>query len=152
MAGIRNSAKAMIIHEGKLLCAKHKNENEIFYVLIGGGQEYGENLVEALKRECREEANAQIEVGDLRFVRDYIGKNHEHAEYHPDYQGVELMFRCTLKPGTEASNGATPDTRQIGIEWLEIEKLNEYNLYPKVLKELIKIDEMKGPVYLGDVN
>lgn len=152
MAGIRNSAKAMIIHEEKLLCAKHKNKDEIFYVLIGGGQEYRENLIEALKRECREEANAEIEVHDLRYVRDYIAKNHEFADEHPEYHGVELMFYCTLKPGTEVSNGFGPDTRQIGIEWLEIGKLSEYNLYPKILKELIKPDGMKGPVYLGDVN
>lgn len=152
MAGIRNSAKAMIIHEGKLLCAKHRNKDEIFYVLIGGGQEYGENLIEALRRECIEEANSEIEVHDLRYVRDYIGKNHEFAQDHSEYHGVELIFYCTLKPGTEVSNGFNPDTRQIGIQWLEIEKLNEYNLYPKILKELIKADVMKGPIYLGDVN
>lgn len=50
-SGIRNSAKAIIIEDGKILFTKNKTENGLFYLLPGGGQEHDETLVEALKRE-----------------------------------------------------------------------------------------------------
>jgi len=44
---IRNSAKAIIIKDGKLLCTKNKNKFGIFYLLPGGGQEPFETIIEA---------------------------------------------------------------------------------------------------------
>ena len=79
MQPIRNSAKAIIIEGNKLLAIKLVDEEGYWYCLPGGGQEPGEALHDALRRECREEIDAEIEIGDLRFVRDYIGKNHEYA-------------------------------------------------------------------------
>ena len=73
---IRNSVKAIIIRDGKLLCNKNKDDRGVFYCVPGGGQEYQENLHDAVVRECYEEIGARIEVGELLFVRDYIGRNH----------------------------------------------------------------------------
>lgn len=42
--GIRNSAKAVIIQEGKLLAIKKQDKEGYYYILPGGGQEHGENL------------------------------------------------------------------------------------------------------------
>ena len=79
MKPIRNSAKAIIIEDGRLLAIKLTDEEGFWYCLPGGGQEPGEPLEAALRRECLEEINCEIEICDLRFVRDYIGKNHEFA-------------------------------------------------------------------------
>lgn len=153
MKPIRNSAKAIIIKDGKLLCIKKESETgEIYYILPGGGQEPGENLFEALIRECREEVNGEIEIGELRFIRDYIGKNHEFKEKHAEFHGLNLMFICNIKNANDIKNGCIPDDKQVGIEWLDIKNLPQYNLYPKVLKTLIKQDGIEGPIYLGDVN
>ena len=79
---IRNSAKAVIVKDEKLLAIKIQENSGTYYILPGGGQEHGENLHQALIRECKEELGADIEIGDLIFVREYIGKNHELAAYH----------------------------------------------------------------------
>lgn len=81
MGPVRNSAKALIIRENQLLCTKNKDQWGVFYLLPGGGQEPGENLPDTLRRECREEIGAGIVIGELRYIREYIGKNHEFAEW-----------------------------------------------------------------------
>jgi len=150
---VRNSAKAIIIKDEKLLAIKCIHLEGIFYILPGGGQNPGETLVEALKKECREEINAEIIVHNLRFIREYIGRNHEFAEYDKDVHQIEYMFVCELEDKEDIKIGSTPDSYQIGIEWLPSETLSEYRLYPKILKELILKDgSLVGPIYLGDVN
>jgi ADP-ribose pyrophosphatase YjhB (NUDIX family) len=149
MNPIRNSAKAVIIQDGRLLTLKCIVQETIFYQLPGGGQRNGETLVEAVKRECREEISAEVEVGDLIFVRDYIGgKSHG-----PDWHQVELMFSCTLSDGVECAPGSEPDATQLAIEWLPLARLDEYPLRPNALiAPLMNSTGQYTPVYLGDVD
>lgn len=154
MKPIRNSVKAIIIQEGKLLCTKNRDYLGDFYLLPGGGQEPGENLHEALKRECMEEISARIEIHDILFIREYIGRNHEFAEWDAEMHQIEYMFGCSIISDiAELGNGSVPDNAQIGFEWLEIARLGEYRIYPSVLKDVLcgngKNTEI---VYLGDVN
>jgi len=76
---VRNSAKAVIMKDGCVLLTKNQHEQEIFYLFPGGGQEHGETLEEAVKRECIEEIGQEVVVRELLHVREYIGRNHEHA-------------------------------------------------------------------------
>ncbi|WP_211231310.1 hypothetical protein [Halonatronum saccharophilum] len=58
-----------------------------------------------------------------------------------------------MKKGVEVADGVAPDDMQIGIEWVDLDKLNNYNLYPKVLKKVIREEiAFDNKVYLGDVN
>lgn len=74
---IRNSVKAIIIKDNKILTMKGKDDDGFYYLLPGGGQNHGETMVEALKRECLEEIGCNVEVLHLQIIREYIGKNHE---------------------------------------------------------------------------
>jgi len=153
MKPIRNSAKAVIIKDGKVLFTKNKDDWGFFYLLPGGGQEAGETIHEALKRECREEISSEIKIGDILFVRDYIGKNHEFAEWDNEIHQIEYMFECALEQGTEIKNGSIPDNMQVGVEWIEIEKLGDLRIYPSILKDLLDEKGKKVDViYLGDIN
>ena len=153
MSTIRNSAKAIIIRDHHLLAIRLQDKNGYWYTLPGGGQERGENLHDALRRECREEINSEIVIGDLRFVRDYIGNNHEFALENPDEHSVEIMFICGLEEGAAVGAGDVPDKGQLGIDWLPLDKLDSYRLYPLGLRPLLTHHEDKDvPIYLGDIN
>jgi len=153
MGTIRNSAKAIIIEDGKMLFTKNKDHLGIFYLLPGGGQEHQENLQEALKRECMEEISADISIGDIKFIREYIGKNHEFAEWDSEVHQIEYMFECDLLSKAEPKSGVVPDNMQVGVEWLDLKKLDEYRIYPKLLKYMINEDgTFESKVYLGDTN
>jgi 8-oxo-dGTP diphosphatase len=153
MRPIRNSAKALIVADNKLLAIKLRDKDGFWYTLPGGGQHPGETLVETLKRECLEEISAEVEVGELRFMREYIGRNHEFAETDGQAHAIEFMFECRLADGAEVGNGIEPDPGQLGVEWLEISQLDNYRLYPLALRPLIgRYGEGDAPIYLGDVN
>ncbi|MFJ8066038.1 NUDIX domain-containing protein [Psychrobacillus sp. NPDC096426] len=151
--GIRNSAKAVIIKDEKLLTIKIHENGGTYYILPGGGQKHGENLQQALERECKEELGAKIEIGELIFVREYIGKNHEFAAYHSHAHQTEFMFLCNINQDT-FNKGASPDKGQIGTEWLPINELLEHNLFPQALRpQLISyFNSGKAPTYVGDIN
>lgn len=149
---IRNSAKALIVKEEKLLTLKMYENGDTYYILPGGGQEHGENLMQALERECIEEIGAKIEIGELIFVREYIGINHGLSKHSKAHQ-TEFMFLCHVDEKL-FENGTNPDNGQIGVEWLPINELLAYKLFPQDLRaHLISyFDGKKVSTYLGDIN
>ncbi len=151
--GIRNSAKAVIIDGERILLTKNEDHLGIFYLLPGGGQRFGETLPEAVRRECREEIRADVEVGEVRFIREYIGKNHEFAATDNGVHQVEYMFACKVAAGEIPGTGPEPDGMQIGVEWVDLERLGEHRLYPDCLRKLLKnTSDRGGCLYLGDCN
>jgi ADP-ribose pyrophosphatase YjhB (NUDIX family) len=150
---VRNSAKAVIVRDGCLLAIRHTDGEGIWHSLPGGGQEPGETLTEACRRECWEEVCADVSVGSLLFIREYIGAHHEFARFDTDRHYVEFLFWCEIPPDAEPALGSHPDTRQIGVSWLPLSNLEEFRLYPRVLHTLLKNGVPLGePVYLGDIN
>ncbi len=149
---LRNSAKAIIIRDGHLLCTKNRDLLGDFYLLPGGGQNHGETLKDAVLRECHEETGARIEVGNLYFVREYISANHELAEYDDSIHQIEFMFLCSLLEETGSSSAGNHDAMQTGIEWLPIAQLEKYRFYPGSLIEPLKHFPPAdfASVYLGD--
>ncbi len=153
MDTIRVAPKAIIIEDDRLLAIHLAHRNGDWYGLPGGGQEPGETMHEALRRECLEEIGVEVEIHDILFVRDYLFGNHEFAEDDPDTHQVEVMFECTLVGGEHPKVSITPDTDQLGVAWLDLAQLHRYRLYPKVLADLLKNGIPSGPArYLGDVN
>lgn len=155
---VRVAAKAVIIYEQRLLTVKVRDlldPDDHYYGLPGGGQQPGENLHEALIRECKEEVGVPVRVGELMFARDYIGPNHRRAAVDGRFHQVELMFSCTLAEGADVDdvgNGVAPDNRQIGVKWLELDALGRYNFRPGPLVEWLQRPTVTGPVYLGDID
>ncbi len=154
LMNVRNAARAVIIKDDKLLLTKNKDAEGVFYLFPGGGQEHGETLHKALVRECLEEIGAEVEVKELLHIREYIGKNHEHASFDSGVHQLDYFFICHLIKQSLDSVPILPDSHQVGIEWLDIKELSHYRIYPKELKgHLKKYNHLiPSPVYLGDVN
>lgn len=140
---IRNSAKALIIKEGKMLTIKIKDKNEEWYILPGGGQESEELLPETVCREVEEETGIRVEAKELAFVIEGI-----HGEY---FHRVDLVFLCDYI-GTASHAVLHQDTNQTGYEWLDITTLNKAPLYPsKLRRQIMNLYEGKPyKVYLGN--
>lgn len=51
---LRNSAKAVVVHEGRVLLTRCRDHRGEWYCFPGGGQEPGETLANAARRECLE--------------------------------------------------------------------------------------------------
>ncbi|KIL50992.1 NUDIX domain-containing protein [Jeotgalibacillus campisalis] len=151
---IRNSIKAIILSGEHVLLTKNRDPEGDFYLFPGGGQEHGETFHKTLKRECMEETGLAIEIGDVLFIREYIGQNHEHAAFDSHVHQVEVYFICSLKDNVTKVEPAAPDSNQIGIEWVPLSRLALYRIYPKKLVEkIVSYTQNESlPIYLGDVN
>ncbi|MBM7692728.1 ADP-ribose pyrophosphatase YjhB (NUDIX family) [Peribacillus deserti] len=151
---IRNSVKAVIIDQGKVLLTKNQDREGIFYLFPGGGQEHGETFHETLVRECIEEIGQPVKIGELLFIREYIGKTHEHAKYDSEVHQVEYYFACELMELNRDQIGTAPDPGQIGTEWAALTNIMNYRVYPQAMRQNI-IDVYSGrksPIYLGNIN
>jgi len=152
MKPIRNSAKAVIIQNGRLLVIKLEDQYGTAYVFPGGGQEKGEELKDAVARECLEEIGQAVTVGELLHIREYIGKNHEFAKWDEDVHQVEFYFKCHLNnPEASEFAGSNPDDHQVAVEWIPLEDLPQVRLYPKTIGEMLLRPE-EARIYLGDLN
>ncbi|OMF69408.1 NUDIX domain-containing protein [Paenibacillus glucanolyticus] len=153
MKPIRNSAKAVIMRNDQILLTKNVDQLGEFYLFPGGGQEKGETLVQAVIRECQEEIGRKVEVLDLLHVREYIGSNHEFAEWDSDVHQVEFYFECCLADVGDTFQGHNPDEYQVGVEWIDLSALNEIRIYPhSLVKPLMDQAENSAVCYVGDTN
>lgn len=140
---IRNSAKALIIKDGKMLAIRIKDGNEEWFIMPGGGQDSEELLSETVGREVAEEMGIKVNVKDLVFVVEGV-----HSE---TFHRVDLVFLCEFVEVIENAI-LQGDTNQVGYEWLDISTLNHSALYPSRLRrQIMNLYEGKQyQVYLGN--
>lgn len=140
---IRNSAKALVIRNGKMAAIKVRDAGEEWYIMPGGGQEAEETLSEAVCREVLEELGIFVACGELLFVVEGV-----HGEA---FHRVDLVFACD-DLGDAPNSVLHGDTNQVGTAWLDIETLDSQPLYPSKLRRQIMNYYHGKPhrVYLGN--
>jgi len=139
---LRVRVGGIIVIEGKLLLIAHKKDNQVYWLLPGGGVDYGESAGEALVREFKEELNIDISVHDLALVCDSIdpdGKRHI----------LNLCFNCSLDGG-DLSLGN--DLRLHDFSFFPQEDIIHTKIYPPINKNLVSIiNNNNEELYVGRV-
>ncbi|MEU8262602.1 NUDIX domain-containing protein [Micromonospora sp. NPDC048999] len=150
---IRTSAKAVVVHNGRVLLQRAMWEGTDCYFLPGGGQRPGEPLDAAACREVHEETGLTVRVVRMLRLREYIGANHEHADTEAGTHRIEAIFHCTPDGTPGQLSGHAEDDLQTGLEWVELEKVPGRNLLPHALRLRIAALAASDPHigYVGDV-
>jgi 8-oxo-dGTP pyrophosphatase MutT (NUDIX family) len=151
---------ALVLHGDALVLVVKQDRSGVFCGLPCGGQEHGETLADAVRREFWEEVGLPVTVGELLFVREYIGQHHEHASSDAQVHVTDHIFRGYLADESDAAiAGATPhgrDPDQVGVAWVPVSALDQYRFYPRALigriQAIARDGRSPGPVYVGDVN
>ena len=140
---IRNSAKALIIKDGKMLASIINDKGNVFYIMPGGGQDIEELLTDTVKRECAEEMGILVEPKSLLFVVEGL--------YGESFHRVDLVFLCDYI-GEIKNAEIHGDKNQTGFKWLSIVNLMNEPLYPlKLRSQIIRLFSNKETkVYLGN--
>lgn len=137
MENIRLRACALIIQDGAILLIEFKNDDDdgVHYNLPAGGLEPGETFVEAVIREAKEEACAEVDVGSVAFVYEYqpTKNNFIYGSTH----SVGITFECQLKAGSIPQLPQKPDTNQTDVKWIPISELQSIQLYPEITQDII---------------
>lgn len=149
----RHAVKAIIINDNKLLTVSVDYGRGRYCKLPGGGQEWGETMQETIVRECMEEVNLAVKPLRLVLARDYIAKNHDQPYDLDCFHLAELIFECKVDDFSTLKNGSEPDSGEQKIKWIELDKLEESDFYPKaIIPYLRNLENIKETVVLGDVN
>ncbi len=129
--GVRSTAKAVILHEGKVLLNRCRDENNgTYYSLPGGGQEQYEALEDACKRECLEETGYSVEPVRFAALMEEICLDPFIRKTYPQYAHKMLhIFLCRLA-STERIAPTETDESQVAVEWIPVNDVPDINLLP----------------------
>ena len=149
--GIRSTAKAFIIDDGKVLLNKcHDNFYGDYYSLPGGGQRKYESLYEAIVRECLEETGYTVAPVRFAALCEEICMHEGFRQRHPDYaHKMYHIFICGLS-GNEVKTPTEKDDMQESCEWIAIESLPNIKIMPKLFGANVSgILDGTAPQFLG---
>ncbi len=127
---IRVSARALIIQNDAVLLVEFDDESGLHYNLPGGGVKPGETVLEALRREVKEEASVEVEAGPLVFVVDYEPKRN--AFWAGPVPALSLVFECQLAATAQSRLPGRPDPHQTAVKWVRLADLETVELLPHV--------------------
>lgn len=150
---VRTAARAVIIHDERILLAKMHDHRGDYFILPGGGQLNGETLHQTVVRECAEEVGAVVSPTKLLYIREYIGRNHGFAPRHKDFHQLEHVFACTIHNPNDLHPSTELDKFQVGFTWLPLADLPNVRFYPEALKPFFNSNPIQFPaLYFGDCN
>ncbi len=132
----RIAVSAVIARDDMILLVAFDDEHGYQFNLPGGGVEPGESLHEALKREVREETAADVEIGRLLLVGEYMPARHNN-KYGLD-PALRFFFECRLFPNSEPRLPATPDPNEVDVCWVAMDAFANTPLLPPIAGRLIE--------------
>lgn len=127
---MRDVATAVIRQNGKILICQrppHKG-NALKWEFVGGKREEGETLEEALVRECKEELDVTVRVGEK--IMDVV-----HA--YPD-----MTYRITIF-NAEITEGTPKLLEHVDMKWINPEDIDTFDFCTADNKILEKIKTNK---------
>ncbi len=135
---------AIIVENDQLLLVRHEKEGETYWMLPGGGVDFGETLAEALQRELREELCIECDIGPLLLVNDSIPEDrHRHI--------VNLYFGARIVGGRPQVG---EDERVVEAAFHPLDSLERIALRPvihTILRGVIAEGNTQNDGYLGNL-
>lgn len=128
-------ASGLIIHNNFILT--HHNLESGHYALPGGRIEIGEDSVTTVKREFLEETGKEINVTGFASVVENFFTN-KGQKYH------EILFVHFAEFVNKEDKNIICNLKNIegkdylNYEWIDINKIEQYELRPNILKEILK--------------
>jgi ADP-ribose pyrophosphatase YjhB (NUDIX family) len=122
---------AVIVRDGRALVVKRGHEpRKGEWSLPGGLVELGESLVDALRRELREETGLEVEIGPVIETFDRI---HRDDRGRVRYHFVIVDFLCTADNATPTAGSDAE-----AVAWVRADELDAYGISPHAARVIRK--------------
>lgn len=130
------------IQGDEILLIEHTKKDKKYWLVPGGGVDWGESTEEALIREYKEETNLDIEVKDFLFFSEAISPDkNKHV--------INLYFLVIIKTDSEPMK-IGGESNLSDLRYVSKEEIKDIKLYPNIKEQLLKIlnnEQMSS--YLG---
>ena len=138
---IRTRVAALIRREGSLLLVRHEKLGRSYWLLPGGGLEFGETLEEAAQREIREETGFEIRVGALTLLWESLPPDRSRHV-------LNLAFEAEITGGALSVPG--DDERLREARFVAHDELASLPMHPPLAAHLVRwLDGTAPPLHLG---
>ena len=135
-------AGGIIIHNNKVLT--HKNVNKDHYCLPGGRVEIGESSTDTIKREIKEELGKDIKItGYISTIENFF--EIKGSKYHEIMFVHKIEFTNEEDQKIEYTMKNIEGKEYLQYEWIDLDIIDEYQLLPKAMKDVLK--ENRFPVH-----
>lgn len=103
-----------------VLLSNESYRNLNFTKFPGGGLEFGEGMIDCLKREFREEFNLEIEVGELFYLTDFF----QVSAFSENDQVISVYYfiKADIVPLNQLVNNQTGEEE---LHWVKLSELKE---------------------------
>ncbi|QHQ62971.1 NUDIX domain-containing protein [Anaerocolumna sedimenticola] len=150
---IRSAAKAIILHNGKILVNRCITENnEVYFDLPGGGQNQFETMEDAVIREVLEETGYKVKIVRFIALAEEINDNDELREKYFDYSHRILHIFLVQLISEKAVDITERDWQQVESLWMSLDEIDKVAFRPRQLTgRITDLICLNHPQYLGYV-
>mgnify|MGYP000960091486 FL=1 len=122
----------ILIEDDRILLIEHTKNNRKYWLVPGGGVDWGESAAEALIREFKEETSLDIEVEKFLFISETIA---------PDKQKHVINLYFKIKKAENSSNIMKLGEEEIltDLRFIPEDEIKNIRLYPNIKEKLIKL-------------
>ena len=122
----------ILIEDNKILLIQHHKNDKKYWLIPGGGNDWGETTKEALIREYKEETNMDIEVDEFLFFSETISPDKKRHVLNLFYKiHRNNKNNSIIKLGEEAV--------LTDLKFVTKEELETMTIYPNIKENLLKL-------------
>ncbi len=144
----RIRVSAMLTWQGRILLCRQEKPGKEYWLLPGGGVNGGETLVEALRRELREELGIEADVqfeGPVALVESIAPKALRLGKHV-----VHIIFAADLSHRS-LHDVETKDAAVKGARLFSSDELEDVVVHPPIKRFLVRRQPGDPAVYLGSL-
>lgn len=131
----------LILNEStEILLSDEFRFNQLMTKFPGGGLEYGEGVVDCLKREIKEELNTHIHTFEHFYTTDYF----QQAMFVEDLQLISIYYLCQLEDyNTFKMHKNVEDLKHTEgnqtFRWMKLKNIREDEITFPIDKKVVKM-------------